>query len=111
MPTSDLSIQGETKDLSTTGISFIVPTIRLREHYLVGEDHTLRAELKLPNGKIKVFLKGQRYEQIGQDVSNARYLVGTSILKISSGDKETYEEFLQNKKHRTGSLELEVGKS
>lgn len=111
MPTNDLSIQGETRDLSTTGISFVVPSIRLREYYLVGDDHTLRAELQLPNGKIKVFLKGQRYEQVGKHISTAQYLVGASILKISAGDKEIYKEFLHDKKHNVGSLELEVGKS
>ena len=40
-----LSTSGETKDLSKCGIAFIVPSIRLREYYLVGENRTLQAEL------------------------------------------------------------------
>ncbi|HEY0050774.1 MAG TPA: hypothetical protein VGB68_15890, partial [Pyrinomonadaceae bacterium] len=55
-----LSASGETKDLSKSGIAFIVSSIRLREYYLVGENRTLQAELDLPNGKIRMQIVGVR---------------------------------------------------
>src|SRR4051812_26035156 len=61
-----LSIRGSTKDLSTTGIAFWVDSIRLREHYLVGEARILNAEIDLPNGKVKMQIVGRRYEQVGE---------------------------------------------
>lgn len=108
-----LSTSGETKDLSRTGIAFIVSSIRLREYYLVGENRILRAELDLPNGKIRMQIVGVRYEQIGIHDSTVDYLIGAKILFITPLEKEIYEEYLQygNKvktdKARDFSLEAE----
>jgi hypothetical protein len=108
-----LSVSGETKDLSQTGIAFIVSSIRLREYYLVGENRTLRAELDLPNGKIRMQIVGVRYEQIGIHDSTVNYLIGAKILFITPLEKEVYEEYLRfgNKvktdKARDFSLETE----
>jgi hypothetical protein len=90
-----LSASGETKDLSKSGIAFIVPSIRLREYYLVGENRTLQAELDLPNGKIRMQIVGVRYEQIGIHDSSVSYLIGAKILFISPLEREVYEEYLK----------------
>jgi hypothetical protein len=108
-----LSASGETKDLSKSGIAFIVPSIRLREYYLVGENRTLSAELDLPNGKIRMQIVGVRYEQIGIHDSTINYLIGAKIVFISPLEQEIYEEYLKygNKvktdKARDFSLETE----
>ena len=90
-----LSTSGETKDLSKSGIAFIVPSIRLREYYLVGENRTLQAELDLPNGKIRMQIVGVRYEQIGIHDSTVNYLIGAKILSITPLEQEIYEEYLK----------------
>src|SRR5215213_1464594 len=90
-----LSASGETKDLSKCGIAFIVPSIRLREYYLVGENRTLQAELDLPNGKIKMQIVGVRYEQIGIHDSSVSYLIGAKIVSITPLEQEIYEEYLK----------------
>lgn len=100
MPVQHLSISGETKDLSKTGIAFIVSSIRLREYYLVGEQRTLNAELDLPNGKITMQIVGQRYEQVGQHLSESRFLIGATIIKISDDARDAYEHFLSHGKKR-----------
>jgi hypothetical protein len=89
-----LFLKGETKDLSKSGVAVIVPSIRLREKYLVGENRTIYAELDLPNGKIKVELVGCRYEQLGIHDSISTYLIGARISKISESDRELYEAYL-----------------
>jgi hypothetical protein len=91
-----LFLKGETKDLSKSGVAIIVPSIRLREKYLVGENRTLYAQLDLPNGKINVELVGCRYEQQGIHDSVASYLIGARILNISDNDRMLYEEYLQH---------------
>jgi hypothetical protein len=90
-----LSTCGETKDLSTSGIAFIVSSIRLREYYLVGENRTLRAELDLPVGKIRMQIVGVRYEQIGIHDSSVSYLIGAKILFIEPPEREIYEDYLK----------------
>lgn len=112
MPVKNLSVSGETKDLSKTGIAFIIPSIRLREYYLVGENRLLNVELDLPDGKILMQIIGQRYEQVGQHISEARFLIGATIVKISEEARESYEHFLRHgKKRKKGAFELGIDKS
>ncbi len=96
MPKVNLYITGETKDLSQSGIAFVVSSIRLQENYLVGEERILDAELDLPNGKISMKIIGRRYEQIGEHISTGKFLIGAKIFQISAENKEFYEDFLQN---------------
>ena len=91
-----LSISGETQDLSSTGVAFVVSSIRLREYYLVGENRTLHAELDLPNGKIKLELVGVRYEQVGIHDSTVNYMIGARIVTAEPLEMEIYEEFLKH---------------
>lgn len=112
MPINNLSITGETKDLSHTGIAFIVSSVRVKEFYLVGEGRTLNAELDLPSGKVKLQIIGQRYEQIGEHISVSQYLIGAKILYMSEENREIYEHFLRfGKKMKTGTLQLGIDES
>lgn len=111
-----LSIAGETKDLSESGIAFVIDSIRLEEHYLVGEGRILNAELDLPNGKIKMKIVGQRYEQVdSRHLSINQYLIGANILNMTPLDKDLYEEYLKRghkwKKDKNKVFELEITKS
>ncbi len=111
MPAENLVILGETKDMSRSGIGFIVSAIRIRENYLVGAERTLNAELDLPGGKVQMQIIGSRYEQVGEHISTARYLVGAKITQMSKEDRETYEYFLRHgDKRKKGSLALGIDK-
>ena len=108
----NLFVTGETKDLSQTGIAFIVSSIRLKENYLVGEGRALHAEIDLPNGKITMQIVGQRYEQVGKHISTASYLVGAKILQMTAEDRELYQDFLRHgRKRKADSLKLGVDES
>jgi hypothetical protein len=111
MPVENMIMMGETKDFSYSGIAFIVAAIRIQENYLVGQGRILNAELDLPGGKIQMQVVGQRYEQVGQHLSTARFLIGAKITRISKEDKEAYEYFLRyGDKRKKGSLELGIDK-
>jgi hypothetical protein len=110
MPES-LTISGETKDLSNSGIAFIVSSIRVQENYLVGEGRILNAELDLPDGKVQMQIIGRRYEQVGQHISTACFLVGAEIKKMSENDREIYQDFLRyGNKRKKGSFALGIDK-
>lgn len=96
-PSEPPVIWGETKDLSAAGIGFFVPSIRIRESYLVGENSTLNAELDLPEGKVRMRITARRYEQASENQTVLRYLIGASILQITREDREIYERFLRSK--------------
>ena len=107
-----LSISGETKDLSKTGVAFIVPAIRLREYYLVGENRVLNAELDLPEGKVRLQIVGHRYEQVGQHLSESRFLIGASLSRMDAENREIYEQFLQyGDRRKAKGLELGIDKA
>lgn len=111
-PLDNLSIMGKTTDISSSGIGFIVSSIRLKEYYLVGEDRVLNAEVNLPNGKVELQMQGKRYEQVAnQHLSISEYIVGAKIVRISADDLLIYDECLKGKRQKPSSLNLEIDKS
>ncbi len=89
-------ITGETADISRTGIGFIVPSIRIKEKYLVGQQRNLNIEIDLPTGKVFMQAVGCRYEKVGIHISAECFFVGAQILSLTGTDKENYETFLTN---------------
>ena len=110
-PVENLVMMGETKDMSRSGIGFIVGAIRIQENYLVGGGRVLNAELDLPSGRIQMQIVGMRYEEVGQHISTARFLVGAKIMQMSDANREAYEYFLRHgDKHKKGSFALGIDK-
>lgn len=95
-PHEQLFIAGETADISSTGVGFIVSSIRVRENYLVGQDRVLNAEIDMPGGKIKMKIIGRRYEKVGIHLSTERFLIGAEITEMAKDDRERYEYFLRH---------------
>lgn len=88
-------IIGETIDLSRTGISFLVPSIRTKEKYLVGQERNVNVEIDLPTGKVYMKVLGKRYKKVGIHISTERFLVGAAISSLSGIDKDNFEAFLR----------------
>ena len=103
-------VLGETVDISRTGIAFLVPSIRIKEKYLVGHERKLNVEIDLPTGKVLMRVIGRRYEKVGEHISVERFMVGAQILELSGADKETYERFLRfGGRKAKGAASLELG--
>lgn len=97
LPLENVSLKGVSRDLSESGIGFVVPSIRWKENYLVGENRPLNAELDLPNGKVRMIIVGRRYEQIiDQNSSSVKYLIGAEIQQMNDNDREIYQYFLHH---------------
>jgi hypothetical protein len=106
-----LYMSGETVDMSKTGIGIIVSSIRMNEHYLVGQDRVLNIEIDLPREKVRMQVVGRRYERESIHDSTERYVVGMEIVNISDVDREVYENFLRYgaKRRRAANPGLEMG--
>ncbi len=89
-------VLGETVDISRTGIGFLVPSIRVKEKYLVGQDRNLNVEIDLPTGKIRLTAIGRRYKKVGVHISSENFLVGADIRALTGADKQNYESFLSD---------------
>jgi hypothetical protein len=105
------AIFGETVDISRTGVGFLVPSIRVKEKYLVGHDRVLNIEMDLPTGKVYMRAIGRRYEKVGVHISVERFLVGAHILTLEGQDKENYETFLRlgNRRLNGSARSIELG--
>ncbi len=104
MPPKKGSLRGETCDLSKTGVSLLLPAIRIEDSYLVGEGRELNVELDLPGGKVKMVIAGQRYEQTDIHSSVAQFFVGANIVAMSEHDREIYDEFLRHGTKSNGKI-------
>jgi len=104
-------VLGETVDISECGIGFVVPSIRLKEKYLVGQQRILNIELDLPNGKVFLRALGVRYEKIGIHISTERFMVGVHIIELVGADKEMFEEFLKSigRRVKVAAAGMELG--
>lgn len=104
-------IKGETKDLSENGLAFVVPSVRIGPHYLVGQTRQLlEVTLDLPNGKVCFKAVGERYEPIGESATaTVKYLIGARITDISNADRKSYTEYLQNARKAQKSEKLALG--
>ncbi|MEQ1922381.1 MAG: PilZ domain-containing protein [Pyrinomonadaceae bacterium] len=88
-------VLGHTVDISRTGIAFLVPSIRVKEKYLVGHERMLNVEIDLPAGKINMRVMGKRYEMVGEHSTTERFHVGAHIVEVASESKENFDTFLR----------------
>lgn len=88
------SIEGYTFDLSSAGLSFIVPAIRIDDHYLAGESQKLRMVLELTGGAIEMQAVAVRYEQADDLQEETGYLIGARITQMNDVDRKRYREYV-----------------
>ena len=87
------SLNGQTLDVSATGLALVVPAIRIGEHYLAGDERKLHIRLELPSGPIEMRVATVRYESL-EDESG--YLIGARILEISDSDRASFDKYVAN---------------
>ena len=85
------SLNGQTLDVSSTGLALIVPAIRIGEHYLAGSERRLHIKLELPSGPVELKVVAVRYESL-EDESG--YLIGARIVEMSNPDRASFENFV-----------------
>ena len=87
------SLNGQTLDVSSTGLALIVPAIRIGEHYLAGSERRLHIKLELPSGPVELKVVAVRYESL-EDESG--YLIGARIVEMSSPDRASFEKYVMS---------------
>jgi hypothetical protein len=85
------SLNGQTLDVSATGLALIVPAIRIGEHYLAGSERKLHIKLELPSGPVELKVVAVRYESL-EDESG--YLIGARIVEMSNPDRASFEKYV-----------------
>jgi len=87
-------LEGYTLDLSATGLALVLPAIRIGDHYLTHQEHTLQIKLELHAGQTLLMRAvAVRYEPLDGETNVKSYLIGMHILDTS--DQKRYDDYLQ----------------
>jgi hypothetical protein len=88
-------LRGHTRDLSATGLGFVVPAIHIGGSYLTGENRKLRIALDLPSEPIHISAAPVRYERLDEADAETGYLIGAHITEMSGPDRTRFTEYLR----------------
>jgi hypothetical protein len=88
-------LEGRTRDMRATGLSLVVPDIRIGQEEIVGEDRRLRVLLELPSGPVELEVEPVRYEPLDAEETEQGYLIGARITEISDSDCVRFVKYLR----------------
>ena len=87
-------LEGDTSDISVSGLGLVVPAIRINDRYLTAPDQMLHLMLELPSGRIEMRVAPVRYEQLEREGVASGYLVGVRISGMSDDDQARFADYL-----------------
>jgi hypothetical protein len=91
--TEQLVFFGETRDLSSQGIGFVLPSTRIDENYCSGENR-FKLSLHLPEGPVKLEVNPVRCVPLNAEDFGQGYLLGTKIVGVLEHETD-FERFLR----------------
>ena len=89
------TLEGHTRDMRATGLSLVVPAIRIGGEEIVGENRRLRVVLELPSGAVELEVAPVRYEPLDAEETAEGYLIGARITEISDSDCVRFVKYLR----------------
>ena len=91
--TEQLVFFGETRDLSSQGIGFVLPSTRIDENYC-GGDNRFKLSLHLPEGAVELEVNPVRCVPLNAEDFGQGYLLGTKIVGVLEHETD-FERFLR----------------
>lgn len=102
------SFTGFTCDLSSAGLSFVMPTVVISDRHIFCEGGAvLRLGVELPDGTIEMKARPVRYDSAG--AGGRGYVVGAHILEMSEPDRATYLRFLREPANTRRGADAKMG--
>jgi hypothetical protein len=89
------SVVGETRDLSSAGLTLFVSRVRVGGQYLTDVAHHLGVRLELPAGEVSLLARAVRFEHPPGGGGEPGYLLGLRIMKVRGEDLALYSGFLR----------------
>ena len=83
-------LAGFTRDISASGLSLIMPAVRVGERYLTGAGVTLRIRLEHPSGPLELLATPVHYDQLGGEEADRGFLIGVRIAAMDETDRARY---------------------
>ena len=84
---SEPALEGVTRDISSTGLSLVLPAVRIGDRYLSGEGQLLRVRLEHPTGPLELIARPARYERLDDGDADIGYEIGVHIIEVADEDR------------------------
>jgi hypothetical protein len=94
-PRTTLRLVGRTRNISETGLAFIVPTLRIGDQFARVIGNQLLITLYLPSGHIEIHATPVRYEQLSPSTSERGYLIGVQITEMADNEWVRMVEYVR----------------
>lgn len=91
-----LPILGQTRDLSETGLSLLLPTLDLGREQINAANFPLRLVLSLPGGIAVVQANAVRADEVLTPEGERGFVVGARITKMNERDRKRYLALLNS---------------
>lgn len=88
------AVVGYTRDLSETGLTLLLPSVRIGGAYLTDLESYLGIKLELPGGPVSMLTASVRFEQLSQKEAGCAYLLAVRIIKMHEGERDRYLNYL-----------------
>jgi hypothetical protein len=91
-----LKLIGHTRNISETGLAFIVPSLRIGAQFAHVIGSRLRITLFLPSGHVEIHAMPVRYEQLPPEASERGYLIGVRITRMADDEWVRVVEYVRS---------------
>ena len=95
-----MAIEGYTRDLSETGLTLLLPSVRIKGNYLTDRERYLGVRLELPGGQVPMLAVSVRFEQLSKKEAECAYLLGVRIVKMENSERDRYTTYLRSLKSK-----------
>jgi hypothetical protein len=89
-----LAIVGHTRDMSETGLTLLLPSVRIGDLYLTDVESRLEIKLELPGGTVKMLTASVRFEQLTGKEVGCGYLLAVRIVEMQNDARDRYFAYL-----------------
>jgi hypothetical protein len=94
-PLGTLRLVGRTRNISETGLAFIVPTLRIGDDFARAIGSPLLITLYLPSGHVEIRATPVRYEPLSTSSSERGYLIGVRITEMADAEWVRMVEYVR----------------
>jgi hypothetical protein len=97
------ALVGHTRDLSESGLTLLLPSVRAGDAYLTDGERGLEVKLELPGGPVTMHTSSVRFEQLQSKEAGCGYLLAVRINRMPPDERERYVAYLKDPEKRGGA--------
>jgi hypothetical protein len=89
------ALVGFTRNLSETGVTLLLPSVRIGDAYLTNVESSLEVKLELPGGSVAMLTAPVRFQQLQSKEAECGFLLAVRILRMREDHRGRYMTYLK----------------